>query len=110
MAAGSALPRRSPGDLLQGFLAFRPNLDYCDACLAKAVGLGLEETRATMRDVSRHDAYLRDSWKCGACGKNGLVTRALSNRLLRDRPLRLAARAARVVPLGLVNRGETEGR
>jgi hypothetical protein len=77
------------GSRITGFLLVNQNDDFCDACLAREAGVALEDVVATVDRLRHGAAFLRDRWRCCRCGRPGLVTRALPNRVVGARSKRL---------------------
>lgn len=89
--------RGNPARRVAGFLLFRCDLEHCDACLARALGLPLAEVRAAAERLARSPAFLRDRWRCVRCRDVGLVTRALPTPVL---ALKHRSRARLLAELG----------
>ena len=80
----------------RGFLILHEGTDFCDDCLARALGVEADEARATLTTLAKSAAFLRDRWTCKSCRTSALVTRAIAtptfalNRRSRTRLRRIA--------------------
>jgi hypothetical protein len=65
--------------LAKGFLILHEGTDFCDDCLARALGVDAAQARATLTTLGKSPAFLRDQWTCKSCRRSTLVTRAIAN-------------------------------
>ena len=66
-------------DRARAFLILHEGADFCDECLALAVGIPAAEA-AVLARLAKSVAILRDRWTCTSCHAQTLVTRAIPNR------------------------------
>jgi hypothetical protein len=66
-------------DRARGFLILHEGTDFCDECLAKALGTTPTQAHSTVVSLSKSAAILRDRWTCGVCRRHAYVTRAIPN-------------------------------
>jgi hypothetical protein len=66
-------------DRARAFLILHEGADFCDACLAQAVGIPAAQARTVLARLAKSAAILRDRWRCTACHAQTLVTRAIPN-------------------------------
>jgi len=81
-----------------GFLIFNQDEDFCDRCVAVGTHLTPEQATGALQRVAHLKTFLRDRWRCAACGAPGTVTRALPNRVVARGPRRLRAPGAWLSP------------
>lgn len=70
MVVGTARQR------LTVFLAARPGMNFCDACVAKAVGIDPSTAYRAATRVGPAPGFVREYALCSGCGASRLVTRA----------------------------------
>ena len=63
----------------RGFLILREGADFCDDCLARALGVDAAQVRATLTTLAKSPAILRDRWTCKFCRRSTHVSRAIAN-------------------------------
>jgi hypothetical protein len=63
----------------RGFLILHEGADFCDDCLARALGISAAEARTAVAALAKSAAFLRDRWACKSCRGHLLVTRAIPN-------------------------------
>jgi len=63
----------------KGFLILHEGADFCDDCLAKALGITAMHARMVVAGLAKSAAILRDYWTCKSCRRQAEVTRAIPN-------------------------------
>ena len=71
MTAGTARER------LVAFLTAHPGANFCDACVAKAVGIDPSTAYRAATRSTRTAGFVREYALCSGCGASRLVTRAV---------------------------------
>ena len=66
-------------DRARGFLILHESADFCDECLAKALGTTPAQAHSIVVGLSKSAAILRDRWTCSVCRRHAYVTRAIPN-------------------------------
>ena len=66
-------------DRARAFLILHEGADFCDECLALAVGIPAAEAPTMLARLAKSVAILRDRWMCTSCHAQTLVTRAIPN-------------------------------
>lgn len=70
MTAGTARER------LTAFLAAQAGRNFCDACLARAVGIDPSTAYRAATRATRGAGFVREYGLCSDCGASRLVTRS----------------------------------
>jgi alkanesulfonate monooxygenase SsuD/methylene tetrahydromethanopterin reductase-like flavin-dependent oxidoreductase (luciferase family) len=68
-----------PMAVIAGFLRYHQGEDFCNACLAAAVGLGEADVAAAAEALGHKRRFLRDVWHCSRCRAHRPVTRAMES-------------------------------
>jgi ribosomal protein S14 len=64
----------------KGFLILHESTDFCDECLARALGVTAAEARQAVAALAKSPTILRDRWTCTSCGRTRDVTRAMPGK------------------------------
>ena len=64
-----AKPSRDVASDIRGLLEAESPRSYCDACLALAFDVSLDEARAIVRTLAVEPGFIREQGKCDNCGR-----------------------------------------